>query len=341
MKALVLTEERTLALSERAAPSVTRPDDVIVRIRQTGVCGTDRSVLVGKFPAATGVVLGHEAVGVVEAVGPGATDLRPGDRVVANPTLYCGSCDACLRGRLNHCTRKTGNEVGIDRDGSYAEYLVLPEAFWHRIPDEISDDKAVLVEPLACVLSNVDAARMTPGTPVTVLGGGPIGLLFALVTTYLGSPTALVEKDPFRRGFAEDLLGSGRNAPARVVGAADPRAAAAPVVVDTVGSMLEIALDLVAVGGTVVVMGYDSRATSKVTPLDLLMRGITIVGAGDYNSHIFPRALDLARFLPLERLVTHRFALDRFDEALAALAGTGGGYAAQKVVIESRLEGAR
>jgi len=87
MKALVLTNERTLALAERPKPTVARPTDVVVRVVQTGICGTDRSVLVGKFPAQPGVVMGHEAVGVVDQVGPEVGELAPGDRVTVSPWL--------------------------------------------------------------------------------------------------------------------------------------------------------------------------------------------------------------------------------------------------------------
>src|ERR1700743_1020857 len=98
MKALVLTNERTLALTERPKPVVAKPTDVVVRVVQTGICGTDRSVLVGKFPAQPGVVMGHEAVGVVDQVGPEVGELAPGDRVIINPTLYCGACPTWLQG---------------------------------------------------------------------------------------------------------------------------------------------------------------------------------------------------------------------------------------------------
>lgn len=340
MKALVLTEERRLKLVDRPVPCVSEADDVLVRVSQTGICGTDRSVLVGKFNAVPGTVLGHEAVGRVAEHGHAVTGLEVGDRVVINPTLFCGTCERCLGGAFNHCTRKSGNEVGIDRHGSYAEYILLPAGFVHRVPPDMDDNRAVVIEPLACVLSNIEAASVQPGSAVIVLGGGPIGLLFALAVSHLGSPVTLIERDPYRRAFAHDFLGAHQNTTVSIGGPDDlSEVAPAPTVVDTVGSLLSTALEKATPGGTVVVMGYDSRSEIPIRPLDILLRGIRIVGAGDYNGPVFPRAVDMARRLPLERLITHRFTLDRYEEALDMLAGHNqDGYAAQKVVVLSRTE---
>lgn len=339
MRALVLTESNELALVERDRPALGGPRDVLVRVYQTGICGTDRSVLVGKFAAEAGVIMGHEAVGEVAEAGPDA-GFAIGDRVIVNPTLYCGRCSSCLDGRMNFCLNKTGTEVGIDRDGSYAEYMVLEDRFLHRIPDGVDYDRAVVAEPLACVLNNLDAAQLTPGERVTVIGGGPIGLVCAMTARYLGSPVVLVERDDYRREQAAALLAECYPDGIDVVSAdAADTLRQTRVVIDTVGNQLELAVRLTATAGTAVVMGYDSRAEATVRPLQILQRGLRIVGAGDFNGPHFPRAVELVARLPLERLVTHRFPLERHEEAFAALAtGSGGGYSALKVVLRSHDE---
>src|SRR5581483_7080188 len=86
---------------------------------------------------AHGVIMGHESVGEVAEIGVDVTNLAVGDRVIVNPTLYCGRCGPCLDERTNFCLNKVGTEVGIDRDGSYADYLVLEDRFLHRIPDGV------------------------------------------------------------------------------------------------------------------------------------------------------------------------------------------------------------
>ncbi|GLY94529.1 alcohol dehydrogenase catalytic domain-containing protein [Actinoplanes sp. NBRC 103695] len=329
MKALVLGSDRTLELVERPRPACAAPDDVVLRVVQVGICGTDRGVLLGKFPAEPGVVMGHEAVGEVVETGRGVTTLKPGDRVIINPTLYCGLCDPCRDGVLNFCENKAGNEIGIDRDGAFAEFMRLEERFLHLIPDGMSYDRAVLVEPLACVLNNLQAAAVTADDRVAVLGAGPIGTVTALAASHFGASVRLLEKDPFRRDAAIAFFeGTAVTIEELASGEAD-------VVVDTVGSLLEQACALAAPRGRVVVMGFDERATAEVRPLELLQRGLRIIGAGDYNSQVFGRAVRMARHLPLERIVSHHFGLDRVDAALRALGvGEGAAYAGMKIVIE-------
>ncbi|GAA4690171.1 zinc-dependent alcohol dehydrogenase [Phytohabitans rumicis] len=333
MKALVLQDDRSLRLVDRPRPVCAAPTDVLVRVAQTGVCGTDRGVLLGKFPARPGVVMGHEAIGEVAEIGTGVTTLKPGDRVVVDPTFYCGLCARCRRGALNFCLHKEGNELGIDRDGAFAPYLALDERFLHPVPDGLPDDRAVLIEPLACVLNNLEAARLRPADDVLVLGGGPIGVLTALVADHLASKVRLVERDPFRRSIAARYFAG---VPGCAVRLCEPDAVDGPtasVVVDTVGSLLERACALAQPMGRVVVMGFDGNARGELRPLELLQRGLSIVGAGDYNGLIFPRAIELAQRLPLEGIVTHHVPIDDFPRALDAL-GLTTGYAGLKVVIQ-------
>ncbi|MEV5596674.1 alcohol dehydrogenase catalytic domain-containing protein [Streptomyces sp. NPDC052496] len=335
MKALILDEGRTVSLVDHPKPAATAPTDVVVRVVQTGICGTDRSVLVGKFPAEPGVVMGHEAVGTVDAVGSAVTAHKPGDRVIINPTLYCGSCPSCLRGHWDFCVNKAGTEVGLDLDGAFAEYIRLPERFIHAMPEGMDFDRAVVVEPLACALNNIEAGRLTAGETAVIVGGGPVGVVCAMAARHYGARVLLIEPDPYRQElcrtvFAQD--GDGR------VSVHTPDEAGlerrGDVVVDTVGNLLEQSLGYAADRGRVVIMGYHSKASATVRPLEILQRGLQIIGAGDYNSRLFPKAIELARWLPLERLVTHRFPLERHEEAFAALAAAPGTpYSALKVVL--------
>ncbi|MFF3274749.1 zinc-binding dehydrogenase [Streptomyces chrestomyceticus] len=335
MKALILNERRTVSLVDHPKPEASAPTDVVVRVVQTGICGTDRSVLVGKFPAEPGVVMGHEAVGFVDAVGSAVTAHKPGDRVIINPTLYCGTCPSCLRGHWDFCANKAGTEVGLDLDGAFAEFIRLPERFVHTLPEGMDFDRAVVVEPLACALNNIEAGRLEAGETAVIVGGGPVGVVCAMAARHYGARVLLIEPDPYRQElcrkvFAQD--GDGRV----TVHTPDEGELArrGDVVIDTVGSLLEPSLEYAAARGRVVIMGYNSKASATVRPLEILQRGLQIIGAGDYNSRLFPKAIELARWLPLERLVTHRFPLERHEEAFAALAAAPGTpYSALKVVL--------
>ncbi|WP_327070898.1 zinc-dependent alcohol dehydrogenase [Kitasatospora sp. NBC_01302] len=297
MRALVYLGPGSAELQDRPAARVAHDDDVVVEIVGTGVCGTDRKILLGRFLARPGVVLGHESVGVVRGTGAKVRSVAVGDRVVVNPTLYCGWCVPCRRGATNFCRHKAGTEVGVDRDGTYAEAVTLPERFVERVPAGLPFRSAVLIEPLACVLSNVQAASLTFDDTVVVLGAGPIGMLTALVAARRARRVTVAEPDGYRLELAREHF-------AHVVDVAgtDPAEAVLKtsggerpsVVFDTTGTGLDAALRLIDDGGRVVVMGFDDTYTVPLRPLQLTNRGIRLIGAGDYRADIFPVAVDLA-----------------------------------------------
>lgn len=338
MKALVLSDNaRQLNLTDIEPPQITAPDDVVIDVIQTGICGTDRSVLVGKFTAAPGTIMGHEAVGTVAVIGTAVTTVTVGDRVVINPTLFCSDCPQCRKGQFNHCLNKHGNEVGIDRHGSFAQQLVLPAQFVTPIPDTVPLDRATLFEPLCCALSNVAAADPRPGDIALILGGGPIGALAAIAAAHGGAETTIIETDPTRRQLLDDAFDH-PDMPAIAI--ADTTALTggpqADIVVDAVGTLLELGVTALKPNGTVVVMGYNDSATATLRPLDVLFGGLRIVGAGDYNFPRFQQAVDIGARLPLEQLITHKLDLADHEHAFSLLsAQPGAGYQALKVVLTS------
>lgn len=346
MHALVLEGGRPV-LRTRPTPAPREEDDVVVRVAATGICGTDRGIVLGEFPAAEGVVLGHEAAGTVNAVGSGVRTVRPGERVVVNPTYFCGRCRPCRRGMAAHCTAKDGREIGVDRDGTMAAAVVLPERFVRPLPDGMTFRRAALVEPLACVLNNVAAAAPRFDDRVLVLGGGPIGTLCALVLAHRGARTTLLERDAARAELARDVLPgtvpvvTGEGAGGR--GAAPALPQEPDVVVDTTGVLVGEALAAVAPGGTVVAMGEREEARAEVPLRSLTTRGTRLVGAGPYPPHQFEAAAELAMELPVERLVTREFPLEEYREAFAALGAalppaSRCGYSAMKVLLVSDPE---
>ncbi|TJZ57394.1 hypothetical protein FCH28_08210 [Streptomyces piniterrae] len=335
MKALILNQQRTISLVDHPKPEADAPTDIVVRVVQTGICGTDRSVLVGKFPAEPGVVMGHEAVGFVDSVGSAVTGHQPGDRVIINPTLYCGGCPSCLKGHWDFCVNKAGTEVGLDLDGAFAEYIRLPERFIHAMPEGMDFDRAVVVEPLACALNNIEAGDLRAGETAVIVGGGPVGVVCAMAAQHYGARVLLIEPDPYRQELCRKVFAQSDDGRVSVHAPDEAELAErGDVVIDTVGSLLEQSLGYAATRGRVVIMGYNSNAAATVRPLELLQRGLRIIGAGDYNSQLFPKAIELAQWLPLEKLVTHRFPLEEHEAAFAALAAAPGTpYSALKVVL--------
>jgi threonine dehydrogenase-like Zn-dependent dehydrogenase len=199
-----------------------------------------------------------------------------------------------------------------------------------------------MIEPLACVLNNLAAAAARPDDDVLIAGAGPIGTLCGLVLAARGARPRLFDRDRIRVAHARAALGPD----ARVVmndhgRLSDALDNAPDVVIDTTGLLLEQALEVVADAGRVVVMGEHDGARALVAPRSIVTRGISIVGAGPYAPEHFEQAIELACDLPLESVVSHAFALDRYEDAFALLGvghreGAGAaGYGAMKVLLAS------
>ncbi len=189
MRAAVVDEQGLRVVQGRAIPAPT-PGEVRIRTLLAGICNTDLEILRG-YAGFRGVP-GHEFVGTVdEASDPSLL----GQRVVGEINAGCGSCETCLAGREHHCPHRTA--LGIrGRDGALAEYFSLPRANLHRVPDTISDEDAVFVEPLAAACRILEQVHVGPSQRVVVLGDGKLGLLVAQVLALTGSRLLVVGRHP-------------------------------------------------------------------------------------------------------------------------------------------------
>lgn len=179
MRALVI--DRGLRLETNYPTPTPPPGEALIRVRRAGVCNTDLELMRGYLNFRG--VPGHEFVGVVEAA-DGREDLI-GRRVAGEINAACGACETCRANRPTHCPQRT--TLGIDRrDGAFAEYLTLPFENLHPLPDAISDDAAVFVEPLAAACEITDQVRIRPTDRVALIGDGKLGLLCAQVLALTG-----------------------------------------------------------------------------------------------------------------------------------------------------------
>ena len=200
MRALEFHGPRDLRLVSRPELTIPVGQQVLFRPTLAGICGTDRAIYLGHYDCTPPRVLGHEAVGVVEAVGDDVEGLRPRDRVILDPTQSCGACRRCVRGETSHCVNKGPLEIGVGRDGAFRQGMLIEARALHRLRDDMSDRHAVLIEPLACVLNALDKSGAAAGDRVTVIGGGPMGVLAAQVAQRRSAMVEVVEIDPYRQG---------------------------------------------------------------------------------------------------------------------------------------------
>lgn len=157
-------------------PQITKPDDVKIRIRCCGICGSEVHAYHGKHPfRIPPIVSGHEAAGDVVAVGEAVTQFKPGDRVVVEPHYGCGECWYCKHGLYNVCTNKKVLGSG-DWSGALGEYIVTPERTVIRLADNLSYEEGALIEPVANGMYAVRNSNITPETTIAIIGAGPIGI---------------------------------------------------------------------------------------------------------------------------------------------------------------------
>ncbi len=210
MKALVYRGPGLKALEDRPKPEIQAPGDAIVKMVKTTICGTDLHILKGDVATCEpGRILGHEGVGIVEAVGAGVTAFRPGDHVLISCISSCGKCEYCRRGMYSHCT--TGGWIlGNTIDGTQAEYVRTPHAdtSLYPIPRGADEEALVMLSDILptgfeCGVLN---GKVAPGSTVAIVGSGPIGLA-ALLTAQFYSPAEIImiDLDDNRLGLARQF----------------------------------------------------------------------------------------------------------------------------------------
>lgn len=307
-----LVDVRRLEISEQAVPEA-GPGEALVRLSASGICGTDLHAWNGRFMTFP-ITLGHDAGGVVEALGPDTPGPAVGSRVVIDPQLSCGECLHCRGGRRHLCAQ--GSYLGIDATGTLAEHIVVPAHRLVDVPDAVDDEAATVVEPVAVALHLLQRVGPTvEGRPAEVVGGGPLGILLAQTLAAHGHAVRVHEVREDRR----------RITAAAGLETVDATAAAVPLdepalVVETSASASGAARawDLASPGSSVAVVG---RAPWEAPFADVLLRELSVFGVRSGGDR-YPAALDLvARGLvrPSD-VVTHRFALEDVGAAFEACA---------------------
>jgi L-iditol 2-dehydrogenase len=320
MRASVLLGIGDLTVEERAVPEP-GPGEVLVRIGSVGVCGSDIHYYdhgrIGSYVVDRPLVLGHEAGGEVAAVGDGVATLALGQRVSVEPGVPCRSCPQCLGGRYNLCPHVRFFATP-PYDGAFCEYVVMPEAFVHAVPDTVSDDAAGLIEPLSVAVWACRRGRVTPGSRVLVTGAGPIGLVCVQAAFAFGAAeVAVSDVNPHRLALAGKLG-------ARAIDVSATSLAAAGVEPDV---LLECsgnarattdAIATVARAGPVVLIGMGGDELAIPLPY-VQDHELVLTGAFRY-ANTWPTAISLVASgrVDLDVLVTGHYGLDEVEQALTA-----------------------
>jgi 2-desacetyl-2-hydroxyethyl bacteriochlorophyllide A dehydrogenase len=304
MRALVFENGQAVLRADYPDPSP-RPDEALLRVLWAGICRTDLEIIKG-YMSFRGV-LGHEFVGRVVK---GPLELQ-GKRVAAEINCVCGHCQMCRCGMAAHCTERT--VLGIQgRDGVFADRVVVPQRNLHLVPEAVSDERAVFIEPLAAAFQVIRQVPVEPRTRVAVVGDGRLGLLVAQVLLAQGCRPVVIGRQPEKLLFCEK-----RGIQAYPTDEVVPRADY-DLVVEASGSPsgLEMAMRLVRPRGTIVLKStHATGAPLNLAPL--VVNEITVVGSrcGPFADAI--AALATGR-VEVDAMISRRFPLDRALEALQA-----------------------
>lgn len=325
-RAAVLRGVDDVVLEERPVPRP-GPREVLVAIGSVGVCGSDvhyfRHGRIGGFVVRQPLVLGHEASGVVVALGEGATTHRLGERVCIEPGIPCRTCEQCRAGRYNLCA-DVRFLATPPIDGAFTEYLSMPEDFVHAVPDSMSDDEAALMEPLSVGIWACRKAGVTPGSRVLVTGAGPIGALALQVARASGAAhVAVTDVDAHRLQVAGEL-GADEVIDAR---ADSPEPGSADVLIECSGAPDAVLGGIAALrpAGRAVLVGLGADELS-IPLASIQSRELQLTGSFRY-ANTYPAAIALAASgrVRLGPVIGQHFGLDQVSEALSAAPRLGQG----------------
>ena len=327
MKALVYHGPGRKAWEEVPQPSIVSDADAVVQVDAVTICGTDLHILKGDVPEVTdGRILGHEAVGTVEAVGAGVKNVRPGDRVLVSCISACGACRFCREGRYGQCLGGGGWILGHLIDGTQAEHVRVPfaDTSTYPVPAGVTDEAVLMVADILPTGYEVGVlnGKVTPGDVVAVVGAGPIGLA-AMIGARLYSPSHVVAID-----IAENRLDAAKQFGADVVVNPEREDAlavvrtltddlGADVAIEAVGTpaTFELTVSLARAGGHIANIGvHGAPATLHLEELWIKDVTITTGLVDTFSTPTFLRLL-AGHQLDAGRFATHHFRLDEFVEA--------------------------
>jgi len=321
-----------LRLERVQRPGPPGPAEVLLRVKSTGVCGSDlhsyQDARIGDTPVTSPLVLGHEFSAVVADLGAESLDgqqrsLRVGQRVAVDPAQPCGHCEQCELGHPNLCP-----DVAFcgchPYGGSLCEWMVMPARSCFSLPDSMDDESGALLEPLGVALHAVDLARLRVGRTVAVLGAGPIGLLILQLALRAGADRVFVtDRLPWRRALARKLGGvpvaSGKgDAVADVHRLTGGRGVDAAFEAAWGEATVAEAAEMARFGGRVILVGIPSGDRLSMKHSTVRRKGLTVVMSRRMK-HVYPRCIRLAESgrVDLAGLVSHRFSLRQTPEAFA------------------------
>ena len=331
MKAIKLAEPWKVSCVDIEKP-VPKPGEALIKVVTAGICGSD----IGAFRGTNGLVsypriIGHEIAGEVISIPENNKNgIKPGDRVIVDPYLYCGHCYPCSIGRTNCCVDL--KVLGVHVDGGMAEYFCHPADMLLKVPDDMPWDIIPLAEPLTIALHGIHRLNLKAGEHIAINGAGPIGLLAAMVALHYGAEPIMIDLVKERLDFAkslgvrytinlreEDLV-------EKVSEYTNGRMAECVMEASGANSAIRATLDIVSHAGRIALTGWPKQETP--IPTDMITRKEVDVRGARTSAGEFPEAIDLIYHQKVDarRILTKVISIDEAPETIRDIEKNPGNY---------------
>jgi 2-desacetyl-2-hydroxyethyl bacteriochlorophyllide A dehydrogenase len=323
-KAAVYRGNKTFTVETRNVPPPAA-GEVQIDVAYCGICGTDLHIYLGHMDQRVGFerAVGHEMSGIISAVGAGVNGLEPGQRIVVRPLDHCGECPACKAGHQHICHKL--KFLGIDTEGAFQQKWNVPAHTIHLLPDEMPLRHAALIEPLAVACHDIKRGRVTKGEDVLVIGGGPIGLLVAMVARHAGGRITISEINENRLAYAARLGFATLNPKTADVAKTIHEVTGgkgADVVFEVSGSQsgVDLMTAAAATHGRIVMVAIHA-AKPQIDLFQFFWRELEMIGARVYHRADYDQAMQLLAdgVVDCESFITDIQPLDAIQSAFEAL----------------------
>ncbi|MFG6147739.1 zinc-binding alcohol dehydrogenase family protein [Halobacillus sp. B23F22_1] len=320
MKAIEVKKPGVLNIVDKEEPELTDANEVKIRIRSMGICGSDMHIYHGENPFASYPrIIGHELAGEVIEIGESVTNLSIGDKVVLEPMISCGECYACKQERPNVC--ESVEVYGVHRDGGGSEMMVVPDSLVHRVHPSLDWSEIALIEPFTIGAQSVYRGNVQSGDHVFIIGAGPIGLCCLKMAKIAGASVAISDFNEERLKFAQswgaDMVVNPGITDVEEKVSQWTDGSGANVVIDAVGTSktVEQAVSLTSAAARVVLLGF-AKELSAISQVHITKKELTICGSR-LQTHQFQKVVRLFNSLELnvKDLVSHQFDYSDVKEA--------------------------
>jgi L-iditol 2-dehydrogenase len=313
MLGAVLEKPKLILLKKLPVPEPLK-GEIRIKLTQIGICGSDVHLFEGHRLLENPITIGHEGIGIIDKIGEGVSDRTLGERVVIEPNFPCHHCKYCMSGRGNICINK--RVIGVNESGCFAEYICIPSAFGWKIPNEISDEDAVTIEPMAVAYSALFSSKAKPGDTIAIIGLGAIGLLVCHLALKLGYRVLVSEINENKRALAIDLgaeaiITKGNLDEQSLFLAKEWLQNDVVAVFECAGSDFTASLCAAAAprGSEIVLVGLSEK-NAHFKPLKIAREGITIVPSIIYDHPFdFQRVIQLIKF----KIISPSFIISSYE----------------------------